>query len=162
MLQHIIFILSSHHLVLSILTCSLNVRSAPVPIKDYELCARRDPCFELSVPMNTTVLEAYNCDRQKPGQKSHTMPAEKQFYRADYVRQHFIHYSTITETTMMDMNEYKKNFGNRMAFPDPKSRFGDEVKEGLMLHRLVAPIGREDFSVIFLNVPFSCCPVSSF
>ena len=65
------------------------------------------------------------------------MPAEKQFYRADYVRQHFIHYSTITETTMLDMDEYKEQFGNRLAFPDPKSRFGDEINEGLMLHRFV-------------------------
>ena len=89
--------------------------------------------------MNTTVMEAYNCDRQKPGQKSRTMPAEKQVYRADYVRQHFIHYSTVTELTMLDYQNYTSLWDGRdkMLFPDPKSRFGDEVNEALMLHRYV-------------------------
>ena len=81
------------------------------------------------------MLEAYNCDRQKPGQKSKQMPAEKQIYRPDYVTQHFIHYSTVTKTTMMSIDEYRKKFGSSRPFPDPLSRFGDEVNEALMLHR---------------------------
>jgi hypothetical protein len=39
--------------------------------------------FELPIPNNTTMLEACNCDRQKPEQKKKQMPAEKQIYRAD-------------------------------------------------------------------------------
>jgi hypothetical protein len=109
--------------------------SEPVPIHDKELCGHRDPCFELSIPNNTTLLEAYNCDRQKPGEKKKQMPAEKQIYRADYVKQHFIHYSTVTETTNLLLGDYNEKYGkNKRAFPDPKSRFVDEVKEGLMLH----------------------------
>jgi len=99
-------------------------------------------CFELSVKKNTTMLEAYNCDRQKPGMKSSTMPAEKQIYKADYVKQHFIHYSTITESTNLDPNEFKNKFGKTRRFPDPLSRFGDEVNEALMLHS--KSIARQD------------------
>jgi len=107
-----------------------------------ELCNSNDECFELSVKKNVTMLEAYNCDRQKPGQKSSTMPAEKQIYKADYVTQHFIHYSTITESSNLNLKEFKKKFGKRRPFPDPLSRFVDEVNEGLMLHS--KSIARQD------------------
>lgn len=116
--------------------------SDPVPINDQTLCSRSEECFELSVKKNTTILEAYNCDRQKPGEKSKVMPAEKQIYRADYVKQHFIHYSTVTETTNLPFDEYHKLYGRQRPFPDPKSRFGDEVKEALMLHSKA--IARQD------------------
>jgi len=110
--------------------------------KNRELCYRDDECFELSVKKNTTMLEAYNCDRQKPGKKDTKMPAEKQIYKADYVKQHFIHYSTITESTNLNQDEFQKKFGRRRPFPDPLSRFGDEVNEGLMLHS--KSIARQD------------------
>lgn len=116
--------------------------SEPVRIKDKELCGHKEPCFELSVPKNTTLLEAYNCDRQKPGEKKHQMPAEKQIYRADYVQQHFIHYSTVTSTTNLLLDDYTKQFGYKRPFPDPLSRFVDEVNEGLMLHSKA--IARQD------------------
>jgi hypothetical protein len=53
-------------------------------------CGRKQDCFQLQIPMNQTMLQAYNCDRQKPGQKTEQMPAEKQIYRPDYVKHHFI------------------------------------------------------------------------
>lgn len=106
-----------------------------VPIKDRKLCEHREACFDLSVRQDKTMLEAYNCDRQKPGKKSQQMPAEKQIYRADYVTLHFIHYSTITKSTLLTSEEYKQQFGWKKPFPDPLSRFGDEVNEALMLHR---------------------------
>ena len=80
------------------------------------------------------MLEAYNCDREKPGEKKATMPAEKQIYRSDYVKQHFIHYSTITESSNLNKIEFREKFGNVRPFPDRLSRFSDEVNEGLMLH----------------------------
>ena len=110
--------------------------SEPNNIESRELCAKRGhKCFDLSIPLNTTFLQAYNCDRQKPGQKKSSMPAEKQLYRPDYVRQHFIHYSTVTEATMMDPETFRKVIGNKRISPDPKSRFVNEVTEALMLHR---------------------------
>jgi hypothetical protein len=83
--------------------------------------------------MNYTMLQAYNCDRQKPGEKKAKMPAEKQIYRPDYVKQHFVHYSTITELSEMNRQDVEKagrEWNPRKAFPDPLSRFGDEVNEG--------------------------------
>ena len=109
---------------------------------DQKACKSKLECFELSVKKNTTILEAYNCDRQKPGEKGRTMPAEKQIYKADYVKQHFIHYSTITESSNLDRNEFVKKFGNKRAFPDKLSRFSDEVNEALMLHS--KSIARQD------------------
>jgi len=51
---------------------------------DETMCNRKNnDCFELSVRRNTTIFEAYNCDRQKPGKKSSTVPAEKQIYKPD-------------------------------------------------------------------------------
>ncbi|VEU36353.1 unnamed protein product [Pseudo-nitzschia multistriata] len=42
-------------------------------------CGRNDgDCFQLTVPKNYTMLQAYNCDRQPPGKKKEKMPAEKQ------------------------------------------------------------------------------------
>jgi hypothetical protein len=71
------------------------------------------------------------------------MPAEKQIYRADYVKQHFIHYSTVTESTNLPMDEYRaRGYRRARPFPDPLSRFIDEVNEGLMLHSKA--IARQD------------------
>jgi hypothetical protein len=83
--------------------------------------------------MNQTMLQAYNCDRQKPGQKKEQMPAEKQIYRPDYVLHHFIHYSTITamsERNRRDVEKLGRKWNVRGAFPDPLSRFGNEQNEG--------------------------------
>ncbi|KAG7349255.1 glycosyltransferase family 92 protein [Nitzschia inconspicua] len=100
-------------------------------------CGRDQDCFQLRIPMNQTMLQAYNCDRQKPGQKTEQMPAEKQIYRPDYVKHHFIHYSTVTGLSVLnkdDMQKLGRPWNPRNPFPDPLSRFGDEVKEALMLH----------------------------
>jgi hypothetical protein len=101
--------------------------------KDY--CGRAKSCFELKVPPNTTMLQAYNCERQR-GPKKEVMPAEKQLYRADYVKLHFVHYSTITELTMMNKEETDAaGYVWRMRVQaDPKGRFTDELNEATMLH----------------------------
>lgn len=106
-----------------------------VPVKDNQFCGSNHECFDLTIQANTTMLEAYNCDRNKPGQKTKVMPAEKQIYRADYVKQHFVHYSTVTESTLLTIADFKQKFGITRQAPDPLSRFGDEVTEGLMIHR---------------------------
>lgn len=99
-------------------------------------CSRNVDCFELSVPRNVTMLQAYNCDRQKPGNKKEKMPAEKQIYRADYVLHHFIHYSTVTQDSSLNKEDFEK-LGKRFKVNygvDHLSRFGDEINEALMLH----------------------------
>jgi hypothetical protein len=106
------------------------------PIHDPKICWSKEPCFHLTIPMNTSMLQAYNCDRQLPGEKSLQMPAEKQIYRADYVTQHFVHYSAATVLSGMNYSEYSKHFtwSGRRCFPDKRQRFADEVSEGLMIH----------------------------
>lgn len=51
----------------------------PVEIKKRgkDFCGNSQSCFELKVPTNTTMLETYNCERQR-GPKKEVMPAEKQ------------------------------------------------------------------------------------
>jgi Glycosyltransferase family 92 len=105
-------------------------------IADKNVCWHTDPCFSLKIPLSTTMLQAYNCDRQPPGQKKDKMPAEKQIYRADYVTHHFVHYAAVTALSEMNETEYVKE-GFRWksrAFPDPRQRFGDENHEALMVH----------------------------
>jgi Glycosyltransferase family 92 len=105
-------------------------------INDKSVCWHTDPCFSLKIPLSTTMLQAYNCDRQPPGQKKDKMPAEKQIYRADYVTSHFVHYAAVTALSEMNETEYVKQ-GFRWksrAFPDPRQRFGDENQEALMVH----------------------------
>lgn len=79
-------------------------RRPPIEINNRSICDHPHPCFELKVPLDKTVLQTYNCDRQR-GQKSEKMPAEKQLYRPDYVKQHFVHYSTVTNLTLMNREE---------------------------------------------------------
>jgi len=112
-------------------------------LDNKEICSMsKEECFELSIKKNTTIMEAYNCDRQKPGKKSSVMHAEKQIYKPEYVKQHFIHYSTVTETTELAEDVYVEKYGTKSAFPDPLSRFGNEMNEGLMLHSKA--IARQD------------------
>jgi hypothetical protein len=108
----------------------------PVTINNPSVCWHNEPCFDLSVQAEHSLLQAYNCDRAKPGQKTETMPAEKQLYRADYVLSHFVHYSVATVMSELNETEYvKQGFKWKgRAFPDPRQRFGDEVKEALMIH----------------------------
>lgn len=116
----------------------------PVPIRDRQICDHYFSCFELQVPLNRTMLQTYNCDRQS-GPKKDVMPAEKQLYRPDYVRQHFIHYSSVTTLSMLNRTEFEKagyHWTRTPPFPDPASRFSDEVNEATMLH--TKAIARQD------------------
>jgi hypothetical protein len=73
------------------------------------------------------------------------MPAEKQLYKADYVLQHFIHYSSVTVLAQMNRTEFEsagfKWLQTRIA-PDPLSRFSDELNEATMLH--TKAVARQD------------------
>ena len=106
------------------------------PIEDPSVCWHNEACFDLSIPQNVTMLQAYNCDRQPPGHKTEVMPAEKQVYRTNYVTHHFIHYSAVTKLSEKNRTEYEADgFRWRFrAFPDPRQRFAKEETEGLMLH----------------------------
>ena len=107
----------------------------PIPINHRSICESPRTCFRLKVPENNTILQTYNCDRQN-GLKKDKMPAEKQLYRSDYVKLHFVHYSTVTNLTLMNKQE-TIDFGQKWRIAihaDPLSRFGNEQTEGTMLH----------------------------
>eukprot|EP00548_Thalassiothrix_antarctica_P014417 CAMPEP_0194178436 /NCGR_PEP_ID=MMETSP0154-20130528/12041_1 /TAXON_ID=1049557 /ORGANISM="Thalassiothrix antarctica, Strain L6-D1" /LENGTH=729 /DNA_ID=CAMNT_0038893391 /DNA_START=14 /DNA_END=2200 /DNA_ORIENTATION=- len=107
----------------------------PIPINNRSICESTRTCFQLKVPENNTMLQTYNCDRQN-GLKKDKMPAEKQLYRSDYVKLHFVHYSTVTNLTLMNKQE-TIDFGQEWRIgihADPLSRFGNEQTEGTMLH----------------------------
>lgn len=118
--------------------------SEPEPIDDPSQCGRKLRCFELQVPFKNTMLQTYNCDRQS-GPKTRVMPAEKQIYRPDYVKQHFIHYSAVTVVSEMSISEFTSagyDWHKTRAFPDPNSRFSDEANEATMLH--TKAVARQD------------------
>jgi hypothetical protein len=108
----------------------------PVPITSQKDCWHTEPCFDLRIPLTTTMLQAYNCDRQPPGQKKEKMPAEKQLYRAAYVTQHFVHYSASTVLSALNRTAFLEAGFDwwRRPFPDPRQRFANELEEGLMIH----------------------------
>jgi hypothetical protein len=109
----------------------------PVPKTDTKKdCSSSRTCFDVIVPGNRTIIQTYNCDRQK-GPKKDTMPAEKQLYRPDYVKLHFVHYSTVTALSALNRSEFKKATKHKWRIPmtkDPNARFSDELTEGTMLH----------------------------
>jgi len=105
------------------------------PFRDKAVCNTPAPCFHLSVPDNTTLLQAFNCDPFLPNEKVDVAPAEKQLYRPDYVLQHFVHYSAVT--TLLDENrtEYERQgFRWTRRGKDPRQRRSNERTEGLMIH----------------------------
>ena len=104
----------------------------PVAITNKTVCDEPFPCFHLKVPEDKSILQTYNCDRQKVKQEK--MPAEKQIYRTDYVLQHFVHFSTVTKYTVLNDEEVKASGIHGRVAPDPLSRFADEKKEITMLH----------------------------
>jgi len=116
----------------------------PVKIEDPDVCWSKEPCFDLKVPFEHPMLQAYNCDRQKPGEKTSAMPAEKQLYQPDYVLSHFVHYSVATVLSEKNRTEYVKDGfpWRQRCFPDPRQRFGDELTEALMVH--TKAVARQD------------------
>ena len=118
----------------------------PIPIDDWQQCRHNGKCFELKVPPERTVLQTYNCEREK-GPKKKQVPAEKQLYKADYVKMHFIHYSTVTALSMANKSVFEEMAGQKWVWPMSKdlfSRFSDELNEGTMLH--TKAMARQDTS----------------
>ena len=54
------------------------------------------------------MLQAYNCDLHAADAISkRVMPAEKQFYKPEYVKLHFNHYTPVTTLSEMSRSEYE-------------------------------------------------------
>ena len=65
--------------------------------------------------------------------------ARKQLFRADYVLDHFVHYSTVTKAHL-DMYKDNPDGWTRFLPKDPTERFVDEIQEATMIHTKTAGI----------------------
>ena len=86
---------------------------------------------------NATFLDAYNCDSSSSPKPEWADRARKQIYRADYVKYHFVHYSTVTEGILQPFSNstgrWYRSFGERF----PSERVTDEINEGAFQLNLV-------------------------
>lgn len=83
---------------------------------------------------NATFLQAYNCDSVSTPKPSWADRARKQIYRADYVKYHFVHYSTVTNGTLQTFAENPKEWQRKFGEHSPSERVTDETNEAVMLH----------------------------
>jgi hypothetical protein len=83
---------------------------------------------------NTTFLDAFNCDSAPVPKPSWADRARKQIYRADYVKYHFVHYSTVTEGILQTFAENPDKWQRRFGERPPSERVTDEENEAIMLH----------------------------
>ena len=83
---------------------------------------------------NATFLQAYNCDSVSTPKPLWADRARKQIYRADYVKYHFVHYSTVTNGTLQTFAENPKEWQRKFGEHSPSERVTDETNEAVMLH----------------------------
>ena len=84
---------------------------------------------------NATFLEAYNCDSAGSPKPGWADRARKQVYTSDYVKYHYVHYSTVTQGTLQTFNETAGEWNFKMQGDDPPvQRNTDELQEAVMLH----------------------------
>jgi len=111
---------------------------------------------------NATFLDAYNCDSSSSPKPSWADRARKQIYRADYVKYHFVHYSTVTqgilETYDDSHGQWQRSFGER----PPSERVTDEVNEGefqIVKRKLFSAISRDAYLLLtpYMISQLSCC-----
>jgi hypothetical protein len=94
---------------------------------------------------NTTFLQAFNCDSSSTPRPSWAERARKQLYRADYVLNHFVHYSTVTKglvTTYQDAQHAGQPWTRFFSESEPHERFVDEVNEAIMIHTKTLDLGQ--------------------
>lgn len=100
---------------------------------------------DLAKLANTTFLQAYNCDGSPIPRPDWADRARKQVYRSDYVINHFVHYSTITQGSMTTYQEaQRKNQHWTRYFREsaPSERGVDEVNEAMMIHTKSLDLGQ--------------------
>jgi hypothetical protein len=95
-----------------------------------------DNSFTPTVTSNETFLHTYNCNWEAFPRMHDLTHRRKQMYRADYVKLHYVHYSTITvlsqmsekETRAIPHEEWKHRYTERHIHEF------DEMYEATMLH----------------------------
>mmetsp|Transcript_11104 Transcript_11104/g.19952 ORF Transcript_11104/g.19952 Transcript_11104/m.19952 type:complete len:225 (+) Transcript_11104:2123-2797(+) len=92
--------------------------------------------FTPTVPADETFLHTYNCNWEQFPRQKDLSHRRKQMYRADYVKLHYVHYSTIT--TVSQMSEMETRSSGRESwlhrYVERHVHEFDEMKESTMLH----------------------------
>lgn len=87
---------------------------------------------------NVTYLQAFNCDGSPTPRPSWAERARKQLYRPDFVLNHFVHYSTVTQYSSVLTYQQAQEAGETWRrYYDPSTveeRNVDEVDEAMMIH----------------------------
>lgn len=91
--------------------------------------------FTPTVTEDETFLHTYNCNWEKFPRKNDLSHRRKQMYRADYVKLHYVHYSTIT--VVSQLTEAETNSAGEIwthRYKEPHAHEVDEETEATMLH----------------------------
>ncbi|KAL9180182.1 hypothetical protein ACHAXT_008152 [Thalassiosira profunda] len=91
--------------------------------------------FTPTVPEEETFLHTYNCNWEPFPRKEDLSHRRKQMYRADYVKLHYVHYSTITVVSQMTEKQTKASKESWLhRYVERHVHEFDESKEATMLH----------------------------
>jgi len=91
--------------------------------------------FTPTVTEDETFLHTYNCNWEQFPRMNDLSHRRKQMYRADYVKLHYVHYSTITVVSQMTEAETVSAGENWMhRYKEPHAHEVDEQTEATMLH----------------------------
>ncbi|KAL7535482.1 hypothetical protein ACHAXR_008789 [Thalassiosira sp. AJA248-18] len=96
---------------------------------------QHDGSFTPTVPEDETFLHTYNCNWEQFPRKNDLSHRRKQMYRADYVKLHYVHYSTITVVSQMTEKETRSTKESWMhRYVERHVHEFDEMREATMLH----------------------------
>ena len=80
-------------------------------------------------------MHTYNCNWEQFPRKNDLSHRRKQMYRADYVKLHYVHYSTVTVVSQMTETDTKSSGEKWMhRYKENHSHEVDEQAEATMLH----------------------------
>uniref|UniRef100_A0A6U3QYP5 Uncharacterized protein n=1 Tax=Ditylum brightwellii TaxID=49249 RepID=A0A6U3QYP5_9STRA len=85
-----------------------------------------------------TYLETYDCETTKLPKPDFGWRAQKQIYKPEFVLNHYIHYSPITNR----VNTHPNAVSLRYVQAKPYERRVDELKEGFLLHTKTTEPGK--------------------
>ena len=91
--------------------------------------------FTPTVPEDETFLHTYNCNVENFPRNNDLSHRRKQMYRADYVKLHYVHYSTITVVSQMSETQTRQSREFwRHRYKEAHAHIVDEEIEATMLH----------------------------
>lgn len=102
---------------------------------DPEKTMTNGESFTPTVTEDETFLHTYNCNWEQFPRENDLSHRRKQMYRADYVKLHYVHYSTVTVVSQMNEIDTKssgESWSHR--YKEPHAHVVDEQTEATMLH----------------------------